>query len=165
MSAIAEWYLLPTGRIPELNAVCQPTKRSWWRAPARDYDAFWRFLDTHATSGPGLEASGWVMNPLLLYLQESLAVPVDAAERHPLVATIAIDTFLVIEPAAGEAWRRGLDAALGDLPAVEAYLGTYYGDQRPLSPDDTKLHVAALRYLLDGVSRLTDGSVLLLSIG
>lgn len=48
MSAIAEWYILPANRIPELTAVCQPVKRSMFRAAARDYDAFWQFLHTHA---------------------------------------------------------------------------------------------------------------------
>ena len=165
MSAVAEWYLLPISAVPGLNAVCQPTKASWWRSPARDFDAFWSFLRTHATSGPGLDASGWVMNPLLLYLQETLAVPVDAAERHPLVTSIAIDSFLVIEGGAAAPWRAGVQKALTDAAAVEDYLAAYYGDERPLSREDIELHLAGLRYLQDGLAKLTSDSLLLLSIG
>src|SRR3954463_12550880 len=99
MSAIAEWYLLPTSRIPALAAVCQPVKGSLFRGPARDYEALWQFLDTNATRGDGLDASGWGMNPLLDLPRERFDVPVGEAEQHPLSTTIAIDTFLIVEPA------------------------------------------------------------------
>ena len=46
MSAIAEWYLLPNHRIPDLAAACQPRKRSWLRKPERDYAAFWDWRRT-----------------------------------------------------------------------------------------------------------------------
>ena len=105
------------------------------------------------------------MNPLLLYLQEKLGVPVDAAERHPLVATIAIDSFLVIEDAAAPRWRAGLHEALRQPAAVEEYLVAYYSDGRPLSREDIELHLEGLRYLQDGLAKLTSDSLLLLSVG
>jgi hypothetical protein len=164
MSAIAEWYILPTVAIPGLNAVCQPTK-AFLRAPVRNYDAFWDYLRTHAARGPGLDASGWVLNPLLLYLQEQHDVPVEAAETHALVATIAIDSFLVIEDAAASRWRAGLRDALDNPAAVEAYLREYYGDENLPTSEEIELHLRALRYLQDGLAKLTTGSLLLLSIG
>lgn len=163
MSAIAEWYLLPTDRVPALTQICQPTKSSWWRSPSRDFEAFWKFLDTQAVKGNGLDASGWVINPLLELLRERHDVPVEAAERHPLVATIAIDTFLVIEAAAAAAWRNGLDAALADPGGLRSYLAEWYGDTE--DAPETDLHLLGLRYMKAGVEKLEPGSLLLLAIG
>jgi hypothetical protein len=165
MSAIAEWYIVPTSRIPGLTSVCQPAKRSLFRAPARDYEAFWQFLHAHATQGDGLDTSGWIMNPLLELLRERFDVPVDEAERHPLCKTIAIDTFLIIEPAVADRWLSGLAAAIADREGLTSYLLDWYGDGPAPSPDDAELHVAGLRYLRDGIAKLTSDSVLLLSIG
>jgi hypothetical protein len=165
VSAIAEWYLLPNHRIPDLTAACQPRKRSWLRKPERDFAAFWDFLGANATSGSGLDASGWVMSPLLVYLEEELAVPVDASVEHPVAKVIAMDTIQVIDPSVSGVWLKALDSALADLGALEAYLVEWYGDAQPLDRPGFELHVEALRYLREGVSRLTPESVLLLSIG
>jgi hypothetical protein len=165
MSAIAEWYVLSTSRIPALAAVCQLVKRSVFRAPARDYEAFWAFLNTHGTHGTGLDASGWVMNPLLALLQERFDVPVAGAEQHPLSKTIAVDTFLIIEAADAERWLTGLARAIDDREGLTAYLVDWYGDDMTPSAGDVDLHVGGLRYLRDGIATLTPDSVLLLSIG
>jgi hypothetical protein len=165
VSAIAEWYILPTVRIPELTAVCQPVKRSFFRAPARDYDAFWQFLRTHAVKGSGLNASGWIMNPLLELLRERLDVPVDDAEGHPLVKTIAIDTFLVVDPPHRGSWMTGLERAIGDRDGLRVYLIDWHDEDTPPSAEEVELHVTGLRYLREGIARLTADSVLLLSIG
>lgn len=165
MSAIAEWYIIPASEIPALTAACQPVKRSFLRAPARDYDTFWQFLDTHATTGEGLDASGWVMNPLLELLRERFDVPVSEAEEHPLAKTIAIDTFLIIEPASAAKWIAGLDAAIADREGLTTFLEEWYGDAEPTGPEEVDLHAAGLRYLRGGIARLGPGSVLLLSIG
>ena len=164
MSAIAEWYLLPVDRIPALTEICQPTKASWWRSPSRDFEAFWRFLDTQAVKGSGMDASGWVMNPLLELLRDRHAVPVEAAERHPLVATIAVDSFLIIEAVLAKAWCKGLEAALADLAGLRSYLTEWYGED-PGGAPEVDLHVEGLRYLQAGVVKIEPGSVLLLSIG
>lgn len=165
MSAIAEWYLLPVDRIPALTETCQPIKASWWRSPARDFEAFWRFLDTQAVKGSGLDASGWVLNPLLELLRDRHGVPVEAAERHPLVATIAIESFVIIEAVMAEAWRKGLEAALADLAGLRSYLTEWYGEEDAAGAPEVDVHVEGLRYLQTGVARLGPGSVLLLSIG
>jgi hypothetical protein len=164
MSAIAEWYLLPMDRVPALTEICQPTKASWWRSPSRNFEAFWQFLDTQALKGSGLDASGWVMNPLLELLRERHGVPVDAAEGHPLVAAIAIDSFLVIEAVHAKAWREGLDAALADPAALGTYLTEWYGEA-PEGAPQLDVHVEGLRYLRAGVEKLEPGSVLLVAIG
>jgi hypothetical protein len=164
MSAIAEWYIVPASEFPALTAACQPVKRSFLRPPARDFETFWQFLYTHASKGDGLDASGWVMNPLLELLRERFDVPVSQAEDHPLAKTIAIDTFLIIEPAETRKWITGLDAAIADRDGLTTYLEEWYGDATPTGPEEVDLHVAGLRYLRHGISRLGPGSVLLLSI-
>ena len=165
MSAIAEWYILPANRIPELTAVCQPVKRSMFRAAARDDDAFWQFLHTHAAKGSGLNASGWIMNPLLELLRERYDVPVDEAEGHPLAKTIAIDTFLIIEPPEAERWRTGLARAIADRDGLTAYLVDWYDEEEAPTPEEVEVHVSGLRYLQEGIGKLSPGSVLLFSIG
>lgn len=164
MSAIAEWYLLPVDRIPALTEICQPSKASWWRSPSRDFEAFWRFLDAQAVKGSGLNASGWVMNPLLELLRDRHGVPVEAAEGHPLVATIAVESFFVIEAVLAAGWRKGLEAALADRAGLRSYLTEWYGEDPGGAPEED-VHVEGLRYLQTGVARLEPGSVLLLWIG
>ena len=165
MSAIAEWYLLPASRIPELTSLCQPSKGSIFRAPARDYNAFWEHLRTHATHGDGLDASGWIMNPLLELLRERFEVPVDEAEGHPLVKTIGIDTFLIVEPNLADRWLTGLANATADRDGLKAYLVEWYDEDAAPTAEELDLHVLGLRYLQDGITKLTPESVLLLSIG
>lgn len=165
MSAIAEWYILPSSRIPELTAVCQPTKGSLFRSPSRDYSAFWEYLRTHAMHGDGLDASGWIMNPLLELLRERFDVPVGEAEDHPLAKTIAIDTFLIIEPSVAGRWMSGLGRAIGDRNGLNAYLAEWYDEDAAPNPEEQELHVRGLRYLQAGIAKLTPDSILLLSIG
>ena len=165
MSAIAEWYLLPNDRLPGLTAVCQPLKRSWLRKPERDFDAFWAFLEANATRGSGLDASGWVMNPLLVYLEERFAVPVGGSTDHPVAKLIAMDSVQVIDPSVSGVWAKALDEALADPGALESYLAEWYGDAEPLDRAGLERHLEALRYLREGVSRLTGESLLLLTIG
>jgi hypothetical protein len=167
MSAIAEWYILRAERIPDLIAAArQQTRGSWWKSPQRDYAAFWEFLASQSTSGPGLDASGWVMNPLLLYLQEKLGAPVKEAETHPVVAQAALDTLLVIEAGDAPRWLSAVQSGLSDEGGLKGYLAEYYGDDwQPADPWADDPHVAALRYLQQGLSKLDSASVLLLSIG
>ena len=165
MSAVAEWYVLPASRIPELTSLCQPAKGSIFRAPTRDYNPFWEYLRTHATHGDGLDASGWIMNPLLELLRERLDVPVGEAEGHPLAKTIAIDTFLIVEPNLADRWLTGLARAIDDRHGLKTYLLDWYDEDAAPTAEELELHVLGLRYLQDGIAKLTPESVLLLSIG
>lgn len=165
MSAIAEWHILPTIRIDELTAICQPTRRSLFRSPVRDYEAFWTFLSTHATQGDGLDASGWVMNPLLPFLEERFDVPVTAAEQHPLAKAIGIETFFVIEAGLATRWRDGLSGAIADRDGLSGYLLEWYGEDAAPGAADIEPHVRGLAYLQAGLAKLTSDFILLLSIG
>lgn len=84
-----------------------------------------------------MDASGWVLNPVLELLRDRQGVPVEAAERHPLVAIFAVETFVIIEAALAEVWRKGLEAALADVAGLKSYLTEWYGEDTGGEPDWT----------------------------
>jgi hypothetical protein len=86
------------------------------------------------------------------------------AECHPLAAIIAVETFVIIEAALAEAWRKGLEAALADVAGLKSYLTEWNGED-PGGGPDVDVHTEGLRYLQAGVAKLEPGSVLLLWIG
>ncbi len=65
MSALAQFHVIPSDRLPEILAAATPVRRGWLR-PARD--TFW---DVLRSAGRQLETfgwSGWAFNTLDLYL-------------------------------------------------------------------------------------------------
>ena len=62
-------------------------------------------------------------------------------------------------------WLTGLARAIDDRHGLKPYLLDWYDEDAAPTAEELELHVRGLRYLQDGIAKLTPESVLLLSIG
>jgi hypothetical protein len=163
MSAIAQFHVIPSERLPEIVAAATPVRTSWFRPPR---DTFW---DVLRTAGRELERfgwSGWAFNTLDLYLESRHGLMYsnfgDSAPSRQL-SKVRGSYWLVIAEGASAELLKSLDPIVCQTADLTAFLAAEHG------PDGVREEVvavqAALTALKAWLAKVPPGWTGLLSIG
>ena len=159
MSAIASFYVVPSGRLIDIFAAATPAPRGWFRS-ARD--SFWVVLRSASRELETFAWSGWVFNTLDLYLESRHGFTYgkfgDAAASRQLSKARGSDWLVLPAASAVEllaalndvvcdasdltafvASERGPDGATEEAAAVQAALSTLKAWLAEVSPESTGL--------------------------
>jgi len=159
MSAIASFYVVPSGRLIDIFAAAAPAPRGWFRPT---HDSFRVVLRSASRELETFAWSGWVFNTLDLYLESRHGFMYgkfgDAAASRQLSKARGSDWLVLPAVSAVEllaalndvvcdaseltafvASERGPDGAADEAVAVQAALSTLKAWLAEVSPESTGL--------------------------
>ena len=160
MSAIASFIRIPTAVLSGLGAAATPKKRLF----GGTQNSFSEFLQKHGKEEVDYPWSGWVFNPLLVYLEQVHHIDFEHSEHDELRALITQSAggyYLFLTHAHKQAFLAELEGVFS-----EEVLRDYYNEFNETSESEVGAAMLdGIRALRECLSKLDDQSVVLFHIG
>jgi hypothetical protein len=163
MSAIASCYVIPAERLPDIVAAAPLPASGWFRRPS---DRFWDVLRGASRELESFAGSGWVFNPLDLYLESRHGLMLD--DQGDAASSAALSSargshWLVLPETEAATLRAALADVRCETPDVTEFVVSEHGADD--ADDGARMVQAALATLKAWLSEVRSGQVGLLSIG